>query len=129
MLCFQAVLVAYENDRVYRNNPDGISGVESGFSCGGDGSGSSSAEAMAAITRNIRYGERLKAYPTCTNHAHIPTIMGIIRHNPVYRDVVLGSASAGSRVRFALRVKVFAYPENVMSLWCVIASCTATDSR
>jgi hypothetical protein len=94
---------------LHNKNSDSINGSE---------------ETMSAIARNVRYGERLRAYPTCFNHAQLPSILGIIRRNPIYRDIVLGGSECSSS-RFALRVKAFLYPEGTMALWCMIASCVS----
>lgn len=70
------------------------------------------------IKNNVTEGHTFKAFPlqiTCTGSKRI---MSAITKNKVCMDIL---KTQGDMVRFGLRVRVFAYPEDVVSLWVMLS--------
>jgi hypothetical protein len=99
---------------------------------------------QTAVKRVVARGECFKAYPTCFSFAHIPAILSSLKKVGAFRDVVksgtglpalvptgsgapgvLSQAAVSKLTRHAVRVKIVQYPEQVCSVWVIIAVCFA----
>jgi hypothetical protein len=100
-LILQPALAAYELDRAV--------GVTFG-----------NADFQSAIKRYVQRGETFKGYPTCFSHIDATQIVQSLRKTTASSDVALAQ---GRNVRLAVRVKIFSYPENIMSCWVMVAAC------
>lgn len=73
---------------------------------------------QSVIRRSVQKGQYFKAYPTCFGHLNLPMIVSKLKQTLACEDVVM--AEGGSASHF-IRVKIFQYPEGVVSLWVIIA--------
>jgi hypothetical protein len=75
---------------------------------------------QASIRRYVPAGHCFKGFPTCFNHSNSDQIARAVldRSTKAAADVV---TSRGDYVRFGLRAKVTAYPEDMLAAWVMIA--------
>ena len=59
-----------------------------------------------------------KGFPTCFSHRDANKIMTALEANNTGGDIL---ATEGDSVKFALRVKIYCYPENVCAVWVMLA--------
>ncbi|KAJ1447360.1 CEP76 C2 domain-containing protein [Pelagophyceae sp. CCMP2097] len=71
-----------------------------------------------AIRRRVPQGHCFKGFPTCFSHANAPRIFAALQRGELSQDVL---TTAGEQVRHALRVRIFAYAEDVVAVWVMIA--------
>lgn len=64
-------------------------------------------------SRNVVQG-----YPNNFIHLHAKKILTQCSSDPVFRDILL---TQGSAVNHALRVKIYVFPENRLSVWLMLA--------
>ncbi|GAB5359886.1 hypothetical protein AAMO2058_000580700 [Amorphochlora amoebiformis] len=86
-------------------------------------------EFQQAIKRNIPVGHVFKAVPFCFNHRNprrmFTAFLGL-QGKSVSKGTGFPSAvdilkSKGDSIRFALRVRVFKYPEDICAVWAILA--------
>jgi hypothetical protein len=77
-------------------------------------------EFQMAIKRKVKSGEYFKAYPTCFCHLNHAIICRVLSETNAALDVIL---TEGRECRYGLSVKIFPYPEGILSLWIMIAVC------
>jgi hypothetical protein len=73
-----------------------------------------------AIKRKVQSGEYFKAYPTCFSHINHAVIGRILSETNAALEIIL---TEGRECRFGLSVKLFPYPEGILSLWIMLAVC------
>lgn len=103
-LLLQPALLAYEMDRSL------------GISIGNE-------DFQNSIKRFVQKGYSFRAYPTCFSHANVPSIASTIRQAAACKQVIyVHSSSASAATKLGVRVKIFTFPESIMSLWIMIAA-------
>ena len=75
-------------------------------------------EFQQSIKRYVPEGHTFKAFPTQVLGLKANEIMGIISKNSVAIDIM---QTRGDTVRFAFRIKVVAYPEEINAVWVMLA--------
>ncbi|CAK9003009.1 Centrosomal protein of 76 kDa (Cep76) [Durusdinium trenchii] len=75
-------------------------------------------EFQAIIKRHIPQGHSFKGFPTMLNHRDPHRIFHALRQNPIPADIMRLRAD---HTYFGLRVRVFAFPENVVAVWVMFA--------
>ncbi|KAL9642610.1 hypothetical protein ABK040_009690 [Willaertia magna] len=60
-----------------------------------------------------------RAFPIQVNHTSVKRIINTCQRNKNFKTIL---ECVGDRVRFGIRVKVFAYPEDVLAVWVMICS-------
>ncbi len=60
-------------------------------------------------------GDIYKGYPANFNHTNAETIMTSLKSRSSMRDIAV--TSEGLKISFGVRVKIYPYPENIMSVW------------
>lgn len=77
-----------------------------------------SEEFQQSIKSYVPEGHTFKAFPTQFSHLKVNDMMSSICKNSVALDIL---QTRGDTVRFALRVKIIPYPENVNAVWAMLA--------
>lgn len=95
-----SALVGYELER--------IGGVESSTNLD---------DFQACVKRLVAHQHIFKCQPMQLNHANPRRIFSSMLKNNVITDIM---ETRGDRVRFGVRVKIFVYPENVLSTWIIV---------
>lgn len=75
-------------------------------------------EFQDSIKRNVPEGHTFRGYPIVVNDASPANVLGVFRRAQIATDIL---RTRGDAVRFALRVKVFVFPENVKAIWVMLA--------
>ena len=76
-------------------------------------------EFRLAIKRAVPHGHTFKGFPQHFTHQHAPTMLAALLQSPVALGIV---QCTGERVRLALRLRVFVYPDDVCAVWAMLAS-------
>ena len=76
------------------------------------------AEFQSAVKRAVPSGQCFKGFPTAFAHMSVSRMLAAFGRGDVPRDIL---QTQGSGVRFALRVKLVPYPENVVVVWVMLA--------
>lgn len=108
-MCSQTMLCSFERERL-RSRPSEDKSVEDEY------------VGMENVKRLIRYGEHMNAYPTCFNHAHLPTILQAIKRSHTYRKIIYTCLTSNGVVRYGVRIKIIPYCEQTMAVWVMIAA-------
>ena len=95
----QPALAAYEMERI------------TGYSFGND-------DFQSSVKNAVPEKHCFKGFPTCFSHRDAAKIMVALESNNTGADIL---QSEGDDVKFALRVKVYSYPEDVCAVWVMIA--------
>ena len=83
------------------------------------GGGSFAAEEFQHGVKNyVPEGHTFKAFPIQFSHFDTDRMLSHIMHNKTGADVLL---SKGDQVRHAVRVKIVPYPENISTVWVMVA--------
>lgn len=75
-------------------------------------------EFQQAIKRAVPTGHTFKGFPRQFNHRSATLMAHTLLREPVVTDIL---STVGQAVKFAVRVKVFAYPEDLCSVWVMLA--------
>jgi centrosomal protein CEP76 len=75
-------------------------------------------EFAAAIKHHVPAGYTFKGFPMQFSHMSASRIFHALSHAQVGSDVI---RSSGHDLRFAVRVRVFAYPEDIVATWVMLA--------
>ena len=75
-------------------------------------------EFQDSIKRNVPEGHTFRGYPIVVNDSSPANVLGVFRRAQIATDIL---RTRGDAVRFALRVKVFVFPENVKAIWVMLA--------
>ncbi|CAG9334919.1 unnamed protein product [Blepharisma stoltei] len=75
-------------------------------------------EFQQSIKRHVPEGHTFKAFPTQLQQRRVNDIMGSITKASVAQDIL---QTRGDTVRFALRIKLVAYPEERCAVWVMLA--------
>jgi centrosomal protein CEP76 len=70
------------------------------------------------IKRYIPDGHTFKGFPTCFNHMHTQRIFNSLCRTPKCKDILL---ARGDCIRFAVRVKIIPFSDNVVACWVMIS--------
>eukprot|EP00760_Papus_ankaliazontas_P002034 PhM_4_TR10801/c0_g3_i1/m.52595/K16457/CEP76; centrosomal protein CEP76 len=73
---------------------------------------------QSAIRQCIPEGHTFKAYPLSTTHTSSSRILHALTSNPTGKEII---ECTGDDVRFMVRVKCTTYPDEVVSVWAMIA--------
>ncbi|GMH46383.1 hypothetical protein TrRE_jg9568, partial [Triparma retinervis] len=94
----QPAISAYENERL------------TGFSVGSD-------DFHLAVKTAVPDGHCFKGLPLCFSHVDPTKIVAGIEGSKIGADIM---RTRGDKIKFALRVKVYEYPENTMAVWIMV---------
>ena len=75
-------------------------------------------EFKQSVKNNVPEGFTFKAYPFQINDLDTEKMFHMIENNDVGKDIL---NSRGDQVQFAVRCKLYPYPQNVYSCWILIA--------
>jgi centrosomal protein CEP76 len=75
-------------------------------------------EFQQSIKRNVPEGHTFRGYPIVVNRRSPTRIMESFRRAQIASDIL---NTRGDHVNFALRVKIFAYPEDICAVWVMLA--------
>ena len=75
-------------------------------------------EFQQSIKRYVPEGHTFKAFPTQFSHLNSNEMMGAMARASIAVDIL---QTRGDTVRFALRIKVIAYPEEICAVWIMLA--------
>ena len=116
-------MISYEEDRLYSG------GLRTGSESASDRDGGASIykpnfDFSTQLQSHIQFGEKFRAYPTCVNHCHLPSLFQLVKEQClVYRDILgLNSGFIPVHTKYVLSVKLFEYPEGLCTLWLIIGS-------
>lgn len=98
-------LILFEMVSAISNTP------RAGFSLGTD-------DFQNAVKNAVPDRHCFKGLPLCFAHMDAAKIMAGIEGSPIGAEIL---KSRGDPVKFALRVKIYAYPENMLAVWVMLA--------
>ena len=75
-------------------------------------------EFQDSIKRNVPEGHTFRGYPIVVNDPSPANVLGVFRRAQIATDIL---RTRGDAVRFALRVKVFIFPEDAKAIWVMLA--------
>ena len=75
-------------------------------------------EFQDSIKRNVPQGHTFRGYPIVVNDSSPASVLGVFRRAQIATDIL---KTSGDSVRFALRVKIFVFPEDVKAIWVMLA--------
>jgi centrosomal protein CEP76 len=75
-------------------------------------------EFQQSIKRNVPEGHTFRGYPIVVNQRSPTRVMESFRRAQIATDIL---GSRGDQVHFALRVRIFTYPEDVCAVWVMLA--------
>ena len=75
-------------------------------------------EFQQSIKRNVPEGYTFRGYPIVVNQRSPTRIMESFRRAQIASDIL---NTRGDNVQFGLRVKIFTYPEDICSVWVMLA--------
>lgn len=75
-------------------------------------------EFQQSIKRNVPEGHTFRGYPIVVNQRSPTRIMESFRRAQIASEIL---STRGDQVHFALRVKIFTYPEDVSAVWVMLA--------
>jgi len=76
-------------------------------------------EFKQSVKNYVPEGFTFKGYPLHTNGLDCDNIFGSILSNEIGKDII---HTRGDKVTFAVRCKIYLYPQNVFSVWFMIAT-------
>ncbi|MCQ2819117.1 MAG: hypothetical protein MJ252_17785 [archaeon] len=76
-------------------------------------------EFKSSVKNYVPEGFTFKAFPFQINDINCEKIFGMILSNDIGKDIL---NQRGDQVKFAIRVKLYAYPQGVYSLWIMFAT-------
>lgn len=95
----QPALAAYEMERI------------TGYSFGNE-------DFQSSVKNAVPTKHCFKGFPTCFSHRDASKIMVALEANSTGADIL---SSEGDDVKFAVRVKIYSYPEDVCAVWVMVA--------
>lgn len=98
-----SALVAYELERQHGISAKGTPNLDDFHAC---------------IKKDVPEGHTFKGFPIHFNHTNSKRIITACLRDKVCTDII---ECVGDVVRFGVRVKVVAYPEDVLSVWLMLA--------
>ena len=75
-------------------------------------------EFQQSIKRNVPEGHTFRGCPIVVNQRSPTRIMESFRRAQIATDIL---GTRGDQVHFALRVRIFTYPEDVCAVWVMLA--------
>ena len=73
---------------------------------------------QAVVRQRVPHGHTFKGYPVLVNHRSPERVLELLKAEAVPADIL---GTRGDHTRFGLRVKVYAYPEEVCAVWVMLA--------
>jgi len=73
---------------------------------------------QSAIRQRIPDGHTFKGYPVASTHTSFSRVMNQFVSSPTGRDII---ETVGDDVHFMLRCKAYVFPEDVVSIWAMVA--------
>lgn len=72
----------------------------------------------AGVKKDVPEGHTFKGFPIHFTHTHTKRIVAACMRDKICNDII---ECVGDHVRFALRIRIFAYAEDAFSVWCMLA--------
>jgi len=73
---------------------------------------------ILSFSFQVPEGHTFRGYPIVVNDSSPANVLGVFRRAQIATDIL---RTRGDAVRFALRVKVFSFPEDVKAIWVMLA--------
>ncbi len=75
-------------------------------------------EFQSSVNNSVPEGHTFKAFPVQVQGLDIENILTTLKQSKIGYEII---QTKGDLVRFALRAKIVAYPQNVTALWIILA--------